>query len=117
MGTMNYNNTDLKKLVEFVFDWHQKGMLEKDGEFVATPSQLVESWKIDRNRKVIYKTQFVALDEKKEYPHGWGFEPPLVEFPKHITTREAFDICQRELSNDEFKCIGAIPQKLIALKF
>ena len=58
---------------------------------------------------IIYKTQWVQVDKEKEYPHGWGFEAPLVEFPADADPAWCSRICQEKLSNEEFRCIGAIP--------
>lgn len=63
-------------------------------------------------KKVVYLTQWVAKDKNKEYPHGWGFEPPLVEFSQDMDAAEAAKHC-RELSNDEFECTWATPKELI----
>lgn len=65
-------------------------------------------------KKVIYQTQWVARDKEKEYPHGWGFTPPLVEFPQDWDPA----VCIREcavLSDPEFECIGATAVPAIAM--
>ena len=63
-------------------------------------------------KKVVYLTQWAAKDSNKEYPHGWGFEPPIVEFPQNM---DAADVSRhvKELSNDEFECIGATAREFI----
>ena len=61
----------------------------------------------------IYKTQWVAVDTNKKYPHGWGFEAPLVEFPDDADPVWCAKICVEVLSNDEFTCINATHQKLL----
>lgn len=63
-------------------------------------------------KKIVYITQWVARNPQKEYPHGWGFEPPVVEFNQNIDPAEASKHCQ-ELSTDEFECIGGIPREII----
>ncbi len=65
------------------------------------------------NNKVVFETQWIAVDSKKEYPHGWGFVAPLVEFPQDKDPVECSKTCMKELSNDEFECTGAIPRKLL----
>lgn len=67
--------------------------------------------------KVIYETQWVAKDSNKEYPHGWGFTPPLVEFEQGVDPVWCVEVCRKELSNDEFECINAIPKKVIVFPF
>lgn len=64
-------------------------------------------------KKVVYLTQWAAKDSKKEYPHGWGFEAPIVEFDQSLDPAEVSKICREQLSNDEFDCIGATPRELI----
>lgn len=62
-----------------------------------------------RKKKIIYQTQWVAKDENKVYEHGWGFTPPLVEFPQDADPAWCAEICRIYLSGDEFECLGAIP--------
>lgn len=64
-------------------------------------------------KKVVYITEWIARDSKKEYPHGWGFEPPIVQFPNDADPAWVGEICRQNLSNDEFECIGAIPRLLM----
>jgi hypothetical protein len=61
----------------------------------------------------IYLTQWTAVDPNKEYPHGWGFQPPLVEFPSDADTVWCVKTCMEVLSNEEFRCIGATPQQVL----
>lgn len=63
--------------------------------------------------KIVYETQWIAKDNQKEYPHGWGFTAPLVEFPQKADPAWCAEICRQKLSNEEFECIGATPRKLI----
>lgn len=65
------------------------------------------------NKKVIYETMWVARDEKKEYPHGWGFDAPFVEFPQDADPAWCVEMCKRNLSNEEFECIGATVSSLL----
>jgi hypothetical protein len=67
-------------------------------------------------KKVVYLTQWVAKDRTKEYPHGYGFIAPVVEFPMDMDAAECVEAC-RELSNDEFECIGATPIPFIDVAF
>ena len=66
-----------------------------------------------KKKKVVYETQWAAKDIEKKYPHGWGFESPLVEFPRDTDPVKCADICRKELSNDEFECIGVIARKVL----
>lgn len=63
-------------------------------------------------KKVVYLTQWLAKDKNKEYPHGFGFEAPIVEFPQDMDAAEASKYCM-ELFNPEFECIGATARELI----
>ena len=74
-----------------------------------------ERWQqtIIKMKKVIYETQWVVKDSSKEYPHGWGFTAPLVEFPQDADPVWCAEICRKELSNDEFECINAIPKPVL----
>jgi hypothetical protein len=62
--------------------------------------------------KIIYETHWATRDYVKEYPHGWGFMPPFVEFDQKLDSSECSKKC-KELSNDEFICYGATPRKLM----
>jgi len=62
---------------------------------------------------IIYETQWVARDRNKEYPHGWGFIAPLVEFPKDADPAWCGKMCRIHLGDEEFECIGAIPKHTI----
>lgn len=66
----------------------------------------------ETSNNVVYETQWRPKDEEKEYPHGWGFVPPLVVFPIGADPVECADFCRKELSNAEFDCIGAHPRKV-----
>jgi len=68
-------------------------------------------------KKIIYETQWVARDSQKEYPHGWGFTAPLVEFPQDADVSWCVQMCMNHLSNEEFECIGAIPRGVISGNF
>lgn len=35
-------------------------------------------------KKIIYETKWVAKDKLKDYPHGWGFDAPFVEYPQDM---------------------------------
>lgn len=63
-------------------------------------------------KKIVYLTQWVAKNKQKEYPHGWGFEAPIVEFPQDMDAADASRHC-KELSNEEFECIGATAREII----
>ncbi len=63
--------------------------------------------------KIVYETLWSAKDSKKEYPHGWGFTPLLVEFPKDADPAWCGEMCRLHLSNEEFECYGAVPRKVI----
>lgn len=67
-------------------------------------------------KKIVYITQWVAKDANKEYPHGWGFEAPIVEFSQDRDPAEIIKHCA-ELSNEEFECIGATPRQIIDGEF
>lgn len=64
-------------------------------------------------QKTIYETKWAPRDIQKEYPHGWGFIAPLVEFPQDTDPVWCAEMCRKYLSNEEFECIGAIPRKLV----
>lgn len=66
-----------------------------------------------KNKKIVYETQWVATDSTKEYPHGWGFTAPLVEFPQDADPAWCAEMCRKNLSNDEFSCIGATPRGVL----
>lgn len=61
----------------------------------------------------IYLTHWQPKDENKEYPHGYGFSPPLVTFPSDADPAWVDEMCREHLSNDEFFCMGVIPKKVI----
>ena len=61
----------------------------------------------------IYETQWIAKDKTKQYPHGFGFVAPLVEFPSDADPVWCAEICRKNLSNDEFECINAVAKKVI----
>lgn len=63
-------------------------------------------------KRVVYITHWVAADPNKEYPHGWGFEPPIVEFPLDMDAAEVAKWC-RELNQPGFLCIGATARELV----
>ena len=65
--------------------------------------------------KVVYETKWVARDKSREYPHGWGFDAPLVEFAQDVDVAIVGKICREELSNAEFECIGVIPRKCLRI--
>lgn len=68
----------------------------------------------DMNRvKVVYETQWKAVNPDKEYPHGWGFQAPLVEFSQDADPAYCIELC-KSLSNDEFICYGAVPRPKIS---
>ena len=68
-------------------------------------------------KKIVYETQWVARDDQKEYPHGWGFTAPLVEFPQDADPAWCGEMCRKHLSNEEFECIGATPRGVINGQF
>jgi len=63
--------------------------------------------------KIVYQTLWVATDPRKEYPHGWGFDPPLVEFPQDADPAWCAEMCRKHLTNEEFKCYGATVKGVI----
>lgn len=67
------------------------------------------------NKKVIYETKWAARDKNKEYPHGWGFDAPLVMFSHDSDPVWCADYCKRYLSDEEFECIGVIPRQLLEM--
>lgn len=64
-------------------------------------------------KKVIYETKWRQKNPLTEYPHGWGFDAPLVIFSEDADPAWCNDYCKRYLSNDEFECIGATPRQLL----
>ena len=64
-------------------------------------------------KQVVYETQWVARNKEKEYPHGWGFDAPIVMFSQDQDPVWCADYCKRYLSDEEFECIGAIPRQLL----
>ena len=63
--------------------------------------------------EIVYDTEWIATDSKKEYPHGWGFIAPLVKFPQDADPAWCSQMCMKHLTNREFECIGAVPRKVI----
>ena len=63
-------------------------------------------------QKIVYETQWSPVDKNKEYPHGYGFMPILVEFPQDADVVECANACKK-LSNEEFTCYGAVPRAMI----
>jgi hypothetical protein len=67
-----------------------------------------------KNKKVIYETLWTtAPGNTKEYPHGWGFDAPLVYFPQDADPAWCGQMCMKHLSNEEFTCYGAVPKTLL----
>jgi len=62
--------------------------------------------------EIVWELKFIQADKEKEYPHGWGFTPPLVKFPEDADTAWIGEQCRELYSNDEFICINAIPKKV-----
>lgn len=62
--------------------------------------------------KIIYQAYFVAKDKTKEYPHGFGFAPPLIEMPQDADEVFCSDYIKKHLSSDEFSCVSVIPVML-----
>jgi len=67
------------------------------------------------NKKVVYETKWIAKDTTKEYPHGWGFDAPIVEAPQDMDPADIAKWCRENLSNEEFECIYVIPKEGIAI--
>ena len=63
----------------------------------------------------IYETVWIARDLSKEYPHGFGFTPPLVSFSNDLDIQKCIKLVKSQLSNDEFECIGIVPKKLVKI--
>ena len=63
--------------------------------------------------KIVYQTEWVATDPNKEYPDGWGFDAPLVEFPDDADPAWCGEMCRKYLTNKDFECYGATPKKVI----
>lgn len=64
-------------------------------------------------KKIVYETQWTAVDPTKEYPHGYGFTAPIVEFPEGADPAWCGEMCRQHLSNEEFECIGAFPRSVL----
>lgn len=64
------------------------------------------------SHKIVYETLWVPRNLEKDYPHGWGFSPPLIEFPENADPAYVGRMCTK-LSSAEFECIGATPKKLL----
>lgn len=57
----------------------------------------------------LYKLTFTQQDSTKKYPHGWGFAPPIIAFPKGTDAGDVQKYCTENYTNEEFACIGAMP--------
>ncbi len=66
-------------------------------------------------QKVVYETKWRQKNPLTEYPHGWGFDAPLIMFDQDSDPVWCNDYCKRYLSDEEFECIGAIPRKLLEM--
>jgi hypothetical protein len=64
-------------------------------------------------KKVVYLTHWTVRDKNKEYPHGYGFDEPIVEFPQDKDPAWVAKVCRENLSNDEFECYGVTPAPLL----
>ena len=67
-------------------------------------------------KRIVYETLWLAKDKTKEYPHGWGFDSPLVEFPQDADPAWVIQMCMK-FSNEEFECYGVMPKRLISFEF
>jgi len=63
--------------------------------------------------QIVYLSKWrKAVGNDKEYKDGFGFDPPLVSFPKDADPSWCVETCKK-MSNEEFTCYGATPMKLI----
>lgn len=63
---------------------------------------------LQQGKHALYQTQWVANDSTRDYPHGWGFTPPIIEMPRDIDPVFVGQLCREQLNNEEFSCIGVI---------